>query len=307
MKTYYGHGKLMLTGEYVVLKGAKTLALPTRFGQKFDVSGIDEPEVLWKSYDPTGHCWLTVNLSLPKLRLISATYDVESEQSDHDFAERLQELLLKVRALNPQFLEEDGGVMVESFLEFNRDWGLGSSSTLIYFLSRWANVDPYILLNKTFGGSGYDLACAGSSSPLIYQLIKGQPFVEKMDFQPKFSNDLFFVHLNKKMNSRKGIKHFLDQDQSRTDEVIKEIDGITKQVGRCELLVEFETLMHRHEELIASLLQMKTIKEELFPDYSGCVKSLGAWGGDFILATGSRDYFKEKGYSTIIEYKDMIL
>jgi len=307
MKTFYGHGKLMLTGEYVVLKGAKTLALPTQFGQKFDVSKLDEAEVLWRSYDPSGHCWLTVNLSLPNLRLISATYDVESEESDHDFAERLQELLLKVRALNPQFLSSENGVMVDSYLEFNRDWGLGSSSTLIYFLSRWAQVDPYILLNRTFGGSGYDLACAASSSPLIYQLIKGLPFVEPIDYQPEFFEKLFFVHLNKKMNSRKGIKHFLDQDQSRTKQVIKEIDEITNQICICDDLIEFEELINKHEELISSLLQMKTIKEELFSDYQGSIKSLGAWGGDFILATGSRNYFREKGYKTIIEYKDMIL
>ena len=41
------------------------------------------------------------------------------------------------------------------------------------------------------------------------------------------------------------------------------------------------------------------------------IKSLGGWNGDFILATGKRDYvhsyFKERNYNTIIDYKDMIL
>ena len=43
---------------------------------------------------------------------------------------------------------------------------------------------------------------------------------------------------------------------------------------------------------------------------SGTIKSLGAWGGDFVLATGDEEaqkYFKRKGYKTIIPFQDMIL
>ena len=32
-QTFYSNGKLLITGEYVVLDGAKALALPTKFGQ----------------------------------------------------------------------------------------------------------------------------------------------------------------------------------------------------------------------------------------------------------------------------------
>jgi hypothetical protein len=48
----------------------------------------------------------------------------------------------------------------------------------------------------------------------------------------------------------------------------------------------------------------------LFNDYKGAIKSLGAWGGDFILVTGNEDsisYFKKKGYNTIIPYSKMVL
>ena len=31
--TYYSNGKLLITGEYLVLDGAEALALPTKFGQ----------------------------------------------------------------------------------------------------------------------------------------------------------------------------------------------------------------------------------------------------------------------------------
>ena len=36
-QTFYSNGKLLLTGEYVVLDGAKALAVPTRFGQNLIV------------------------------------------------------------------------------------------------------------------------------------------------------------------------------------------------------------------------------------------------------------------------------
>ena len=39
------------------------------------------------------------------------------------------------------------------------------------------------------------------------------------------------------------------------------------------------------------------------------IKSLGAWGGDFILATSKDDptsYFKKKGFNTIFKFDDII-
>ena len=37
MHSYYSHGKLLLTAEYAVLKGAKGLAIPCERGQILDV------------------------------------------------------------------------------------------------------------------------------------------------------------------------------------------------------------------------------------------------------------------------------
>lgn len=55
---------------------------------------------------------------------------------------------------------------------------------------------------------------------------------------------------------------------------------------------------------------MLLLQQQLFQEYPGAVKSLGAWGGDFILVTGNEDtpkFFEEKGFETVIAYKDMIL
>ena len=73
-------------------------------------------------------------------------------------------------------------------------------------------------------------------------------------------------------------------------------------------LEDFENLITKHELLIAKLTQQIPLKISHFPDYKGAIKSLGAWGGDFFLATGSDHlYFKNKGYHTIISYNQMVL
>ena len=41
-KIFKSHGKLMITGEYFVLRGAKSLLLPTKFYQDMIVSKLDD-------------------------------------------------------------------------------------------------------------------------------------------------------------------------------------------------------------------------------------------------------------------------
>jgi hypothetical protein len=80
-----------------------------------------------------------------------------------------------------------------------------------------------------------------------------------------------------------------------------------------QTLEEFDELMEEHEELVQSVLKQPRAKERLFSDYWGTVKSLGAWGGDFVLVTSNepeektRQYFAEKGFDTVIAYDEMIL
>ena len=69
-------------------------------------------------------------------------------------------------------------------------------------------------------------------------------------------------------------------------------------------------MIQEHEKIISSIIELPTVKERLFSDYFGTLKSLGAWGGDFMLATGNKDtrqYFIDKGYATILRYSDMVL
>ncbi len=107
-------------------------------------------------------------LSLPKLRLVNATFNSEKEGSADFIAETLQDILVEARKLNPEFLQSEQGFLVKTNLTFPRDWGLGTSSTLINNIAQWAKVDAFQLLWNSFSGSGYDIANAQYNTPILY-------------------------------------------------------------------------------------------------------------------------------------------
>ena len=49
-----------------------------------------------------------------------------------------------------------------------------------------------------------------------------------------------------------------------------------------------------HEETIGYLLDRDPIKKRQFQSFDGAVKSLGAWGGDFVLFVGKEKFEKFK-------------
>ena len=299
----------MLTGEYLVLEGASALAVPTKFGQDLSVEKIKEPQLIWGSFTNTGDCWFEAVFELPKLRLVQATFKSDSDGSADFIAETLQDILLESRKLNPEFLKSEHGFQVKTNLTFPRDWGLGTSSTLINNIAQWAKVDAFQLLWNSFSGSGYDIANAKYNSPILYEVKNQKSVIKKVDFTPSFSDQLFFIHLNKKQDSKDGIARFKEKREKINNE-IQLVSEISRQLIKQQKLSEFEKLIHEHEKIISSIIELPTVKESIFPDYFGTLKSLGAWGGDFILATGNKDtpqYFKTKGYTTILRYSDMVL
>lgn len=306
---FYSNGKLLLTGEYLVLDGAKALALPTKFGQNLIVEKIVEPQLIWGSFTNTGECWFEAVFDLPKLRLVSATFNSDKEGSADFIAETLLEILEEARNLNPEFLNVDGGYIVKTKLTFPRNWGLGSSSTLINSIASWAKVDAFKLLWNSFKGSGYDIACAQNNTAIFYQIKDKNPIIEQVNFNPIFKENLFFVFLNKKQDSKEGIAKFRESKKDFSVE-LKRISELSEAFLVAESLQDFEKLIIEHEQIISSIIKIKPVKEKLFSDYFGEIKSLGAWGGDFVMVTGNEktpSYFKNKGFEIVISYSEMIL
>ena len=150
-KTFYSHGKLLISGEYVVLDGALSLAIPTKYGQSLIIEAIDEPVLYWTSFDENKNIWFTETFYLNEKNYLKQT-------SDNVVTNRLIQIFNAAKILNPDFLNNGNGFKIETHLEFPKNWGLGTSSTLISNIANWANVDAYLLLENTFGGSGYDLS-----------------------------------------------------------------------------------------------------------------------------------------------------
>lgn len=300
MKKFYSHGKVLLTAEYVVLDGVKALALPTTKGQSLEVSPLGSPIIHWQSYTPQKTKWIDADFDLKGSV-------IRQKNTPAPILKTLEKILKAFRALAPYCFAK--GIRIETSLDFPNDWGLGSSSTLINNLAQWGNINAYELLDKTFGGSGYDIAAAQHDTPIFYRRNQWSPTVEPTVFSPQFKSKLFFVHLNQKQNSREAIASY--QAKSKADpSILNRIEKIGLALPQIEEQKEFNALLAEHEQLIASLTEQKSIQEKEFPDFLGQLKSLGAWGGDFLLASGDATtpkYFSDKGYATVIPFKDFVL
>ncbi len=301
----YAHGKLLLTGEYFVLDGALALAAPVRYGQSLRIRRSGRPGALeWKSYDQEGHCWFEAVFELPGLHC--------RHGSDEGAARRLETILSAAAARRPGFGDPAVGLAVEARLDFPREWGLGTSSTLLSLIARWLDVDPFALLEASFGGSGYDLACAAAPGPILYQRRDGRPHYVDYPFAPAFSDQLFFVYLGRKQDTREGIARYRQRVEHRPA-LIDRVSRLTAAALTAPDLAGFESALEEHEALVAATVGLPRARDLYFPDYWGAVKSLGAWGGDFVLLTGgrgaaaTRDYCAAHGFSVFFSYSELIL
>lgn len=300
---FYSHGKLLISGEYAVLDGATALAIPTRMGQGMTVTPAEGKGMEWTGRDEHGIPWLHATFTARELDATPLAALPSEPQG------RLLYCLQQAIRLNPGFRERCGGGRVETDLEFPRPWGLGTSSTFIANLAQWAGTDPYALLEATLGGSGYDLACARTNGPIFFRLEKQTPHVEAAPFQPPFAQELRFIFLNAKQDSREGIRRYR-QAGGMSPGQLEAISALSTRMATATTLGSFQQAMEAHEAQIASVLEIPPVQEVRFPDFDGCVKSLGAWGGDFVLAAGGTnapDYFRNLGYTTQVPFSDMLL
>lgn len=306
-QTYHANGKLLLTAEYFILDGAVGLALPTKLGQTLTLTPSHKKGIQWKSLDNENNLWLDVDFD-EHIEIITS--------SNNEIAKTLKHILHKLQIVNPK-------LQITTKLDFPNNWGLGSSSTLISLLAQWMKVNPYELLAKTFGGSGYDIACATADGAITYQLQKTQHLlrdnatpnnhqISNINFQPSFTNHLYFLHLNKKQNSREGILHYKNLTINKLS-IIEQLTALTSKIIHAIDLDEFCYYLEVHENIISETLGLTKVKELYFSDFPGTVKSLGAWGGDFVLVASDehpemiKQYFNSKGFSTLISYNKMIL
>ena len=341
---YKSNGKFLLTGEYLVLKGATALALPLKKGQSLEVENLDSNDGLihWDAFYKTsdnGQRTTDIAHSLvqsSEFKVQSSKFKVQSSESnshwfsavldkndfsikstdDKEKAERLSDILTKAKALNENIFTEAHDYKFSTHLDFDPQWGLGSSSTLINNIAEWAEINPYKLLDQTFKGSGYDIACAKYNHPIFFEVMRTAPQaisqkIEAANFDPVFKDNLYFVYLGHKQNSAREVKAFLSKDKNYDSE-IKSISEISRALPNIQTLRDFCYFIKIHEEITAACLEQRRLRK-YFNDFEGEIKSLGAWGGDFFLVATEWDeekvkkYFDSKDLNIVFRYQDIVL
>ncbi|HEX7583097.1 MAG TPA: hypothetical protein VF373_00300, partial [Prolixibacteraceae bacterium] len=220
LSTYHANGKLLLTGEYLVLHSAKAIALPLKVGQQLSVSeGFSSESLVWQAFYK-GKIWFACELNPENLSVISA--------SSQEKAETLSQVFQTIINLNPGF-KFKAGTNFETILDSNPEWGFGSSSTLISLLSQWAGVDPFALNELIFHGSGFDIACATADGPICYTKNKSSQPVA-LDYP--FADQLFLVYSGQKKKTVKEVGTFL-KEKEVTAKLIEEVSVLADKFSLC--------------------------------------------------------------------------
>lgn len=294
----FSPGKLLLTSEYFVLDGALALAVPTKLGQDlfWEEYADHSSMIYWEAYHES-ELWLTAKINYKKWDVV--------ETNIPESAGFIVKVLQEVQKLSENKLQGDESYHFKTILQFPSNFGLGSSSTLMNNLATFAHIDAFELNAKALGGSGYDIAVAQENTAILYQNKPKK--VKQVTFCPPFLDQLILIHLNQKQDSRAGINAFNNRDKSLY--LSEDFTKITHQVLQCTHLEEFSALMSLHERLLSEFLGVVTVKEKHFKDCPVFVKSLGAWGGDFILSAKFGDYqkyFSDRGFLNIFDYSTLV-
>lgn len=304
-QTYQANGKLLISGEYFVLAGAKALAVPLRFGQRMQVSELTESHdrmIDWQVFQ-NQQTWFHCAISNTDFKIL--------ETNSMQKAIQVASMLQHIHSHEPGLLDKEKKLLFTHHLDFNPEWGWGTSSTLVHNLACWSGINPYLLNKKFFHGSGYDVAVAGSSSPILFNIEKNIPGAEPVSFSPTYADQMFFIYLGKKQSTRASI-HNLQETILNKKKLTNLVTDITLQMLQATSTKEMMALMKEHEQIVSGATGMKKVRDIYFHDFQGEVKSLGAWGGDFVMAVSAmpsgdvKKYFRHKGFHTIYNFKELV-
>ncbi len=300
---YRSNGKLLITGEYLVLKGAKALATPCIPGQSLTIFDSNLPKY-WQ--------WTISEMGNPIHEILFDSDLNILEQTNTNFRnDFLLNTFKHLIRFKPELKNKLNGLHFSANLEFQLNSGLGSSSSLLANLAQWAGINPFELHFAATNGSGYDIACALSERPILYQLENGIPTSEEVTFSPSFKDQIYFLHLGNKQDSSKSVNLFNRQSKNY-DSAIENINQLSLAILEANSLNDFNLIINEHEKLMASILKEAPVKQKYFSNFDGEMKSLGAWGGDFVMLTWPYDktdlevYFSRKNLNQIVSFGELI-
>jgi len=259
-------------------------------------------ELHWITKDHNKEKWFECKLSL-------IDFSIE-KTSDEEKATFIQTLIKSAAELNSDFLSQWKKYRVTAQLEFDPDWGWGSSSTLITNIAQWAELSPFELYFDTQSGSGYDIGAALSSGPILYQKNENELSFEGFDVDSDFWNNIYVFYQGQKSSSAKAVSSWKIQKKWKSKD-IEQISEMAKKIGNGCSVSEAMEVFREHENLLSKLLNQSPLQES-YPAYEGVIKSLGAWGGDFAMALHpdpdlTEKYLKEKNIGPSFRLSDIML
>ncbi|MFN4914563.1 MAG: hypothetical protein ACK5FT_04525 [Sphingomonadales bacterium] len=281
MKSFFSHGKVLLAGEYAVMCGVEALALPVRAGQwqhvwEMPAKGVSK--LVWQSKDADGGVWFECRVDTDIMHV--------SETTSETYSDTLLRLLFCIKEQKPElFLHKN--IRIETECEFNRSFGLGSSSTLVCNLAKWSGVNAHLLQERAFGGSGYDVAVGNLGRPLVYWLENNEPNWSSWQLPPDFTHDWYLAFPGEKQNSRDslaGVKAQLDKISSDVA-LLQQMNACIQAIKSPRSLPMLEAMLEMWQALLSQRLDLPRPYETLglSPVKGGLCKFLGAWGGDVLL------------------------
>ena len=214
--------------------------------------------------------------------------------------------------MNSEIFEPRKSYSFSTVSNFDHNWGMGSSSALIANLARWASIDPFDLFHRLNRGSGYDVAAAMADGPILFSMCNNKPKIDTVRFKPSFHKHLWFVYRGRKQDTEQSLEEF-GRLPEPTRQQIEMMNYFTGELLHTRHLKQFMHIMSEHESFISDMLGRTGVKEEFFSDFNGEIKSLGAWGGDMMMAVSEmpgdyiHTYFQKKGIQTVFDFHSLIL
>lgn len=281
MQSFFSHGKVLLCGEYAVLAGVEALALPVHLGQGLKVWEVPtqgNSKIIWQSLDLHGKSWFDCRIDSEIMHV--------HEASDDEIAKTLIHIFREIKTKNPDYFDHKT-IRLETNVEFNRAWGLGTSSTLVSLLNRWSGANAFALQQAGFGGSGYDVAVGLTGKPLVYWLENEEPNWEPWKLDSNLTNHWYLAFPGHKMNSRESLKSLKGKllEMQQDTLFLQQLSACIQTIKHPRSIPLLEAMLEMWQALISQYLGIPKAYDDLGikPSQGGLCKWLGAWGGDVLL------------------------
>jgi mevalonate kinase len=285
MTSFRANGKLLLTSEYVVLNGAKSIATPTKLGQTLNYVEGDK-SLYWTAHKNDGSVW------------------IEGFVEKSDNLRQVKNLIIEAMKIARRTEFPRGEVFTK--LEFPQEWGWGSSSTLTSLIAQWFNINALELHFKTSNGSGYDVACAMANQPIFYQRLQNNIEITPIKLNQWPTENIYFQYLGQKKESSEAVKDY----KKKPVQDIKSFSRLTENIYKATSMKTLIDLVNSHELLMSKHLGQESPLKARFKDFAIGKKSLGAWGGDFALLIipipEQVDYLKLQNPGTFFSWDEII-